>query len=128
MSHCVKCYGHLCQFYHCYSLNMVMSRDPGFKFRKFLFFAYSIVNFRKIWGQLAQEEKSYRQKQNSGWKTHLPPPPVLIGLSTILTILSLTFMHGNRLKKIPSLHLRHFVCNLHNFSLSQNIRGLIVIF
>ena len=39
LSHCVKCYGHLCQIYHDHSPNMVMSRDPGFKLRKFLFFA-----------------------------------------------------------------------------------------
>ena len=29
----------LCQIYHYHSPNMVMSRDPGFKFRKVLFFA-----------------------------------------------------------------------------------------
>ena len=32
-------YGHLCQIYQKRSPNMVMSRDPGFKFRKFWFFA-----------------------------------------------------------------------------------------
>ena len=35
LSHCVKSYGHLCQNYHDHSPNMVMSRDPVFKFRKF---------------------------------------------------------------------------------------------
>ena len=39
LSHYVKSYGHLCQFYQNHSPNMVMSRDPGFKFQKFLFFA-----------------------------------------------------------------------------------------
>ena len=44
---------------------MVMSRDPGFIFRKFLFYFLpnSILNFRKsyqIWGKLAQEQKSYK--------------------------------------------------------------------
>ena len=38
----------------------------------------SILNFRKgyrVWGKLAQEQKSYWKKTNWGWKT----PPVLIG-------------------------------------------------
>ena len=55
---------------------MVMSRNPGFKFQKFLFFPSSILNFRKkyeIWGKLAQEPKRLQaKKQNSGWKTPLP--------------------------------------------------------
>ena len=38
LSHCVKSYGHLCQIYQNHSPNMVMSRDPDFKFGKFLFF------------------------------------------------------------------------------------------
>ena len=53
-----------------------MSHNPGLKFRKFLFSPNSVLNFRKsyqIWGELAQEQKSYRQKTNWGWKT--PPPP-----------------------------------------------------
>ena len=112
LSHCIKSYGHLCHIYQSHSPTMVMSRDPGFKFRKFLFFAkfynkfrkrYQIwmklkvmgiyakftkathqiwschlTNFRKscqIWGKLAQEQKSYRQKTNCGWKTPPPPPP-----------------------------------------------------
>ena len=33
----------------------------------------------KIWGKLAQEQKSYRQKNKLGVE-HSPPPPVLIGL------------------------------------------------
>ena len=43
------------------------------------FLSNSVLSFRKsyqIWGKLAQEQKSYRQKINWGWKT----PPVLIGL------------------------------------------------
>ena len=76
LSHCVQSYGHLCQIYHNNSPNMVMSCYPGFKFRKFLFWPNSILNFWKsnqIWGKLAQEQKSYRQKKQIGlWKT--PPP------------------------------------------------------
>ena len=34
-----KVIGIYVKFYHDQSLNMVMSRDPGYKFRKFLFFA-----------------------------------------------------------------------------------------
>ena len=55
-----------------------MSRDPGFKFQNFYSLYNSILNFRKsyqIWGKLAQEQKSDRQNQNSGWKT--PPPQCL---------------------------------------------------
>ena len=37
LSHCVKSYGHLCKIYQNHSPNIVMSRDPGFKFRKFVF-------------------------------------------------------------------------------------------
>ena len=46
----------------------------------FYFSPNSVLNFRKsyqMWGKLAQEQKSYRQKQIGGWKT----PPVLIGLT-----------------------------------------------
>ena len=39
LSHCVKRYGHLCQIYQNHSPDIVMSRDPGFKFGKFLSFA-----------------------------------------------------------------------------------------
>ena len=39
LSHCVKSYEHFCQIYQNHSPNMVMSRDPGSKFRKCLFFA-----------------------------------------------------------------------------------------
>ena len=41
----------------------------------FYFPPNSVLNFRKsyqIWGKLAQEQKSYRQNTNWGWKT--PPP------------------------------------------------------
>ena len=53
---------------------MVMSRDPGFKFRKSLFLPNSILNFRKsylILGKLAQEQKVTGKKQigGGGWKT-----------------------------------------------------------
>ena len=76
---------------------MVMSRDPGFK--NFYFSPNPVLKFWKIyqiWGKLAQEQNSYRQKTNWGWKT----PPVLIGLTlfdmdffalspSIITLLSL---------------------------------------
>ena len=51
---------------------MVMSRDSGFKFRKFLFSPNSILNFRKryqVWGKLTQEQKSYRKKKLGGGKS-----------------------------------------------------------
>ena len=38
LSHCVNSYGHFCQiwlFYDARSPNMVMSRDPRYRFRKF---------------------------------------------------------------------------------------------
>ena len=44
-------------------------------FANFYFSPNSILNFRKsyqIWGKLAQEQKRYKQKQNSGWKTPSP--------------------------------------------------------
>ena len=44
-----------------------MSRDPGFKFRKFLFF--SISNFRKsyqIWGNWLNNKKVTGKKQMGG--------------------------------------------------------------
>ena len=48
----------------------------------FYLLSNSILNFRKsyqIWGNLAQEQESYRQKTN--WGKNTPPPPVLIGLN-----------------------------------------------
>ena len=73
-------------FYHDHSTNMVMSRDPGRKFRKVYFSPNSILNFRttyQIREKLAQEQKVTGKKQktreNSGWKTP-PPSQVLIGL------------------------------------------------
>ena len=59
------------KFTKSHSLNMVMSRDPGFKFGKVLVLSNFILSFRKsykIWGKLAQEQKGYRQKTNWGWK------------------------------------------------------------
>ena len=47
------------------------------------FLPKSILNYRKsfrIWGKLAQEQKSYREKTNWGVENTLPP--VLIGLNT----------------------------------------------
>ena len=69
-----KVMGIYVKFYHDHAPNMVLSRNPGSKFRK-IFSSDSILNFRKrfqIWGKLAQEQKCYRQKN-----------PVLIGLSTL---------------------------------------------
>ena len=53
---------------------MVMSRDPGFRFRKSLFFAKFYIKLwesYQSWWKLASEQKRYRQKTNWGWKT--PP-------------------------------------------------------
>ena len=69
---------------------MAMSLDSGFKFRNFYFSPDSVLNFRKcyqIWGKLAQEQESYRQKNKFGSGKHPPPPPVLIGLNQDLSIL-----------------------------------------
>ena len=71
---------YLCQIYQNHSLNMVMSRDNGFKFRKILFSPNSVLNFWKscqIWGKLAQEQKVIGKKQIGGGGKH---PPVLTGL------------------------------------------------
>ena len=62
----------------------MMSRDPGFKFRKVLFSPNSVLNFRKsykIWGKLAQEQKVTGKKAVGGGKH--PPPPALIGLKRL---------------------------------------------
>ena len=70
------------KFYHDHPPNMVMSHDPGFNFRKLLYFAYFCIKFfEKLpnCGELAKEQKVTGIKQNSAWKT--PPPPVLIGLT-----------------------------------------------
>ena len=48
----------------------------------FYFSPNSVLNFSKsyqIWGKLAQEQKSYRQKNKLGVE-NTPPPPVLVGL------------------------------------------------
>ena len=71
---------------------MVMSRDAGFKFRKFYFSPNSILNFRKsyqIWGKLAQEQKVTGKKQIGSGK-HLTPP-VLKGLRVHTFSLSFYF-------------------------------------
>ena len=64
----------------------------------FYFSPNSVLHVREsyqIWGKLAQEQKSYRQNTNWGWKT--PPPPVLIGLRSPIECIILS----NRLT-IPS--------------------------
>ena len=51
--------------------------------KNFYFSPNSILNFRKsdqIWGKLAQEQKSYRQKNKWGCGKH---PPVLRGLNLL---------------------------------------------
>ena len=45
-------------------------------FENFYFLPSSVLNFRKsyqIWGKLAQEQKSSKQKTN--WGVETPPPP-----------------------------------------------------
>ena len=57
---------------------MVMSSDPGLKCQKFYFLPSSVLNFRESYqfgGKLAQEQESYKQEANWGWKTPPPPPP-----------------------------------------------------
>ena len=53
--------GHLCQIYQNHSPNMVMSRDSGLKFQKFLYFLpKSVLNFKKsyqIWGNWLKKKK-----------------------------------------------------------------------
>ena len=64
------------KFHHNHSANMVISRDLGWKFRKFLFLPNFILNIRKItsWGKMTQEQKSYWQKAKIGAE-NIPPPP-----------------------------------------------------
>ena len=61
---------------------MVMSRDPGFKFRKFLFLPSSVLNFRKVTkfgGNWLKNTIVTGKKQVGGGKH--PPRPVLTGLN-----------------------------------------------
>ena len=83
LSHCVKSYGHLCEIYQNHSPNMVMSRHPGFKFRKFLFLTNSVLNFGKVikFGGSWLKIKRVTGKNKLGVENTPPPPPVLIGLS-----------------------------------------------
>ena len=74
-----KVIGIYVKFYYDRSPNMVMTRDPGCKIRKFYCSPNSILNFRKryqIWGKLAQEQKSYRQEAKL--RVENTPPPMLI--------------------------------------------------
>ena len=61
-----KVMGIYVKFYHDHSPNMVMSCDPGCKFWKLLFFAWFYIRFQEklpsLLSELAQEQKSYRQK------------------------------------------------------------------
>ena len=79
LSHCVKSYWHLCQIYQNHSPNIVMSHDPDFKFRNFLFFAQfcikilgTVTKFGRNW---LKNRKVTGKKQIGGWKTPPPPPP-----------------------------------------------------
>ena len=86
---------------------MVMSRDPGLKFRNFYFSPNFVLNFRKsyqIWEKLAQEQKVTGKKQIGGWKT--PPPPVLIGLILINCTLLHHLQDLNHYLPIEYLHIR----------------------
>ena len=74
-----KVIGIYVKFYHDHSPVMVISRYPGYKFRKFYFLSNSILHFGKVtkFGENWLNNKNVTgKKQNSGWKT----PPVLIGL------------------------------------------------
>ena len=54
-----------------------MSRDLASNSENFYFLPNSVLNFRKsyqIWGKLAQEQKSYRQKPNWGGGVENTPP------------------------------------------------------
>ena len=56
--------------HHIWSCHVTLASD----FENFYFLPNYVLNFAKsyqIWGNLAQEQKSYRQKQFGGWKT--PP-------------------------------------------------------
>ena len=57
------------KFYDDQSPNMVMSREPDLNFKNVHFLPNSILNVRKsyqIWGKVAEEQKSYRQKTKLG--------------------------------------------------------------
>ena len=69
MSYCVKSYGNLCQIYQNHSLNMVMSREPGFKFRKFLFFAQFYNKFQEKLlnlGEIHPRTEKLQEKKQTG--------------------------------------------------------------
>ena len=68
------------KFYHDHSPNMVISRDPGCKFRKFLFLSRSILNFRKVTkfeGNWLKNEKLQARNKTRGGKH--PPLGILMG-------------------------------------------------
>ena len=75
------------------SPNMAMSRNPGCKFQKFLFFPSSILNFRKryeIWGKLAQEPKRLQGKNKTQVGKH--PYPCTYRVMTYLVQFTLKFL------------------------------------
>ena len=82
---------------------MVMSRDPGLRFRKFLFFAQFCIKFWEKLPNLGEIGQRTRKLQTinklGGWKT----PAVLIGLTP--EICRRAKNHG---KKFPELRKTSF--------------------
>ena len=83
LSHCVKVMGIYVKFtktiHQIWSCHLTLASNS----ENFYCSLDSVLHFRKsyqIWGKLAEEQKSYRQKAN--WMENTPPPPVLIGLSS----------------------------------------------
>ena len=71
-------------FYDACSPNMAMSRDPRSKFRKIYLFLILHLILRKAAKFLAEKlstSEVISQKPHGGWKTHPPPPPVLLELT-----------------------------------------------
>ena len=57
---------------------MVMSRDSGFKFQKFSFFAQFCINFQEKLqnlGEIGSKTKKLQAKNQLGVETPPPPPP-----------------------------------------------------
>ena len=78
-----KVMGIFVKFYHDHSPNMVMSLNPGCKFRNiFYFWTNSALNYRRsyqIWGNWLKNKKL--QAKSKAWGGKHPPPPVFMGLT-----------------------------------------------
>ena len=64
--------------HHIWSCHVILALNS----ENFYLSPNSVLKFRKsyqILGKLAQEQKSYRQKTNWGWKIPHTPIPMLIG-------------------------------------------------